>query len=190
LDGEKVIGSRRIMARLDELVEEPRLYPADGDARARVEEIDVWGEEVLQALARRLIWWALRKPPASSDSYGEDSHLPIPAFVTRGLLPSIVRIEWRINDVSDASTQRDLAALPGHLDRIDRWIADGLLGGAAPNAADLQIGASIALLRTMADLRPALDGRPVERLARNEFASFPGEIPPVTFPAASMQPAD
>jgi glutathione S-transferase len=189
IDGEKVIGSRRIMARLDELVGEPRLYPADSDARARVEEIDLWGDEVLQALARRLIWWALRKRPASSHSYLEDSHLPFPALVTRGLLPSIVRIEWRINDVSDESTQRDLAALPGHFDRIDGWFADGLIGGAAPNAADLQIGASIALLRTMADLRPALDGRPVERLARSEFAGFPGEIPAGTFPAAWLQPA-
>ena len=34
----------------------------------------------------------------------------------------------------------DIAALPGQLDRVDGWIADGLIGGDEPNAADLQIG--------------------------------------------------
>jgi glutathione S-transferase len=42
IDGEKVIGSRRIMRRLDELVPEPHLYPQDPQTRARLEEIDEW----------------------------------------------------------------------------------------------------------------------------------------------------
>ena len=39
----------------------------------------------------------------------------------------------------------DLAALPGMLQRIDDWIADGVLGGEQLNAADLQIAASLRL---------------------------------------------
>jgi hypothetical protein len=32
--------------------------------------------------------------------------------------------------------RRDLAALPGILQRIDDWIAEGVIGGEQPNAAD------------------------------------------------------
>ena len=40
----------------------------------------------------------------------------------------------------------DLAALPGLLDQVDAYIADGVLGGDQPNAADLQIAPTIRLL--------------------------------------------
>ena len=150
LDGEKVIGSRTIMHRLDEVRPEPPLYPPEPDARARVEEADRWGEEVLQALARRMTWWTLRHRPRASSTYGEDSELPLPDVAAVALMPLITRIEWRINDVSDAAIERDLRDLPGHLDRVDAWITEGVLGGAPPNAADLQIGASVALLATEA----------------------------------------
>ena len=51
------------------------------------------------------------------------------------------------------------------------------MGGETPNAADLQIGASIALLDTHGDLRPLLDGRPSLEAARHRFADFPGRMP-------------
>jgi glutathione S-transferase len=178
LDGERVIGSRRIMERLDELAPDPALRSSDPG----VQEANLWGDEVLQSLARRLIWWALRRRPSAARSYMQDSRLPFPGFVTQGLTPAICRIEWKINDVSDEATRRDLRALPGHLDRVDAWIAEGVLGGDQPNAADLQIGSSIALLRTKLDLRPLVSGRPAERLAVDQFAGFPGEVPAGTFP--------
>src|SRR5947209_16102229 len=130
------------MAGLDELVPEPRLYPAEPDARARVEEIDRWAEQELRALARRLTWWVIRRHPAAMLSYAEDSRLPFPGFVTRALAPGIARIEWSINDVSDEAARRDLQALPDHLKKIDAWIGEGVLGAQPPNAADLQIGSS------------------------------------------------
>ena len=46
---------------------------------------------------------------------------------------------------------RDLAALPGLIDRVDELIAQGVIGGAEPNAADYQIATSISLLLTMDD---------------------------------------
>ena len=52
----------------------------------------------------------------------------------------------RRNKATDDSARADLDALPGQLDRVDTWIADGLLGGEQPNAADLQIGSTIRLL--------------------------------------------
>jgi glutathione S-transferase len=182
IDGERVLGSRRIMARLDELASDPALHPGEPESRARVEEADRWGDEVLQALARRLTWWTLRRRPEAIRSYAEDSRLPFPGFVTQGLTPMISRIEWRLNHVSDESARRDLQDLPDHLDQIDGWIADGRLGGDQPNAADLQIGSSIALLRTKQDVRPLIAGRPAERLATSQFALFPGNVPAGTFP--------
>lgn len=182
VDGEKVIGSRTIMHRLDELWPEPPLYPSDPEARRRVEEADRWGEEIFQALARRMTWWTLRQKPRAITTYGQDSRLPLPDFAAAASAPIIVRIEWRINDVSDEAIERDLAELPGHLDRIDTWIGDGTLGGETPNAADLQIGASIALLNTIADLRPLLAGRPVLASSIRQFSDFPGEMPEGTLP--------
>jgi glutathione S-transferase len=97
--------------------------------------------------------------------------------------PLIVRLEWRINDVSDGQARKDVEALPAHFDRIDGWIASGTMdAGDGPNAADLQIGSSIALLNTIADLRPILEGRPSLEAALREFPDFPGEIPAGTLP--------
>jgi glutathione S-transferase len=183
LDGERLIGSRAIMHRLDEHTPEPPLYPADPGARAAVEEADRWGEETLQALARRLTWWVLRRRPRAITTYGEDSRLPLPDFAAVASAPLIARIEWRINDVSDEQVRQDLGALPAHLDRIDSWIAEGVLGGQPPNGADLQIGSSIALLNTIRDLRPILEGRPCLEVAMREFAAFPGDTPEGTLPA-------
>jgi glutathione S-transferase len=183
LDGERLIGSRRIMHALDDHVPEPPLYPAEAEARRRVEGADRWGEETLQALARRMIWWVLRRRPRAITTYGEDSQLPLPDFAAVASAPLIVRIEWRINDVSDEQTRRDVEDLPGHLDRIDAWIAEGVMGGETPNAADLQIGSSIALLNTVADLRPMLEGRPSLESAMRRFAEFPGHVPAGALPA-------
>jgi glutathione S-transferase len=183
LDGERLIGSRRIMHALDEHTPEPPLYPAEAEARSRVEEADRWGEETLQALARRMTWWVLRRRPRAITTYGEDSELPLPDFAAVATAPLIVRIEWRINDVSDTQTRLDVEELPGHLDRIDAWIAEGVMGGETPNAADLQIGSSIALLNTVGDLRPVLEGRSSLESAMRQFAEFPGDVPAGTLPA-------
>ena len=65
----------------------------------------------------------------------------------------------RRNHAQDEPVRADLAALPGQLEQIDAWIAEGLLGGEEPNAADLQIGSTIRLLRDDRRRAPA-DRRP------------------------------
>jgi glutathione S-transferase len=61
-----------------------------------------------------------------------------------------------------------LDELPAMLDRVDRWIAGGVLDGPELNAADFMIAPSIALLGYRKDLASDLAGRPsahlVERL--------------------------
>ena len=52
LDGERIVGSRPIMRRLDSLVPEPALLPAPGDPSYEVVlEVERWGDEVLQGVA-------------------------------------------------------------------------------------------------------------------------------------------
>jgi glutathione S-transferase len=86
------------------------------------------------------------------------------------------------NKARDESARADIAALPSQLDRIDAWIAEGLLGGEQPNAADLQIGSTIRLLLTIADVRPLIAGRPAARLTRY-FPPMAGEVPAGVLPA-------
>ena len=189
--GEKVINSRAILRKLDELVADPPLLPADADARAAVLEAERWGEEVLQALARRLVWVALKRRPGAIPTYQQASRLPrLPRPVVKLVAPAVIAIERRLNDAGDASTRADLRALPGHLDRVDAWIGDGTLAGAEqPNAADLQIGSSLRLLTTLGDLRPMLAGRPAETLATTLFADFPGGVPAGAYPPDWLSPA-
>jgi glutathione S-transferase len=182
--GEKVQGSRAILRRLDELVPEPALLPAGEAERAAVVEAERWGEETLQQLARRVTWAALKRRPDAIPSYQEASQLPrLPGPVVRLVAPAVIRVETAMNRARDAVVRADLDALPAHLDRVDAWIAGGVLGGASPNAADLQIGSSLRLLTTLGDVRPLLAGRPAEALAMKLFPDFPGDVPAGAYPA-------
>ena len=59
------------------------------------------------------------------------------------------------------------------------------IGDAAhPNAADLQIASTVRLLLTLADARPLIEGRPIERLARTLFPAQDGELPAGSLPTA------
>jgi glutathione S-transferase len=180
--GEQVVGSRAIVHRLDQLVPEPRLLPQDPALRDRVVEAERWGDEVLQSVPRRLVWTGVCARPDALPSYAEGSRLPLPGFVQRLAAPRIARVaRWR-NRGGGAAARKDLAALPAQLDQVDAWIAEGVLGGAEPNAADLQIAPSISLLATMDDLKPLLDGHPCLALARRLFPSRPGHLPAGALP--------
>jgi glutathione S-transferase len=182
--GEKVTGSQTILRRLEQLAPEPSLWPPDGEARALVERAEEWGDEVYQPIARRLLWGAVRRAPDALVSYGEGSRIRLPAAVVRAAAPAIIRAEVRLNDATDGSVRADLRNLPRHLDRVDGWIADGVLGGTAPNAADLQIATTSRLLLTIGDIAPFFSGRPAEEHARRFFGAQPGATPRGLFPAA------
>jgi glutathione S-transferase len=183
IDGERLVGSRRIMRRLDALVPEPPLLPAPGDpSYARVLEAERWGDEVLQSVPRRLIDVAFMRRPAAMESYAADAKLPLPRPLLRPALPLTARLMAFKNKARDESARADLAALPRQLDRIDGWIAEGLLGGERPNAADLQIGSTIRMLMSIGDVRPLIAGRPAAELTRY-FPPMVGEVPAGVLPA-------
>jgi glutathione S-transferase len=176
LDRERIVGSRAIMRRLDELVGEPALLPArDDPSYEAVLEAERWGDEVFQGVPRRIIDVAFLRRPAAMESYAGDAKLPLPRALLRPALPLTARMMASRNKARDDSAQADIDALPGQLDRIDAWIADGLLGGEWPNAADLQIGSSIRLLMSIGDMRPLIEGRPAARLTRY-FPPMTGEV--------------
>jgi glutathione S-transferase len=183
LDGERIVGSRAILRRLDELVAEPALLPAPGDPLyERVLEAESWGDEVFQGVARRIIDVAFLRQPAAMESYVGDAKLPLPGPLLRAGQPLTAHLMASANKASEETVRADLDALAGHLDRIDAWIADGVLGGEQPNAADLQIGSSARLLMSIGDVKPLIEGRPGGSLVRY-FPPMVGEIEPGVLPA-------
>jgi glutathione S-transferase len=174
--GEVIPGSRRIMQRLDALQPDPPLYPREHIAA--VEEADRWGDEVLQAAARRLLWAAFRGSPGALASFQAGSKLPsTPGPVVRLVAPLIITIEHRMNAVTPEATAADAAALPGMLAKLQEFSDDGAFGTANPTAADLQIGSSLQLLRAMEDLRPIIDANPLAREIARWLPPTPGSVP-------------
>jgi glutathione S-transferase len=184
LNGERLVGSRAIMRRLDRLVAEPALLPPAGTpAHDEVLEAERWGDESFQDVPRHILDVAFLRRPACMESYaGEDAKLPLPRPLMRPALPLTARLLALKSKADDESARAYISALPAQLDRIDGWIADGLLGGEQPNAADLQIGSTVRLLLTIADVRPLIEGRPAAKLARS-FPPIAGEVPAGVLPA-------
>jgi len=178
IDGEPVHGSRRILARLEQLQPAPPLYPEEtADA---VREAERWGDEELQDLGRRLPWGALHFRPEAVGTFGGAGPLD-PAGTDFAI--RMARATWKYHGITAQRLADDLAGLPAKLDRVDAFVGDGTIGGETPNAADLQIGATIRVLLTVGDLVPLLSDRPVEELARRWFPGYPGEIPAGAYPA-------
>ena len=188
LDGERLVGSRTIIHRLDELVPDPPLLPPAGSpSHAEVLKAEQWGDEVFQDVPRHILDVGFLRHPAAIESYAGDAKLPLPAALLRPALPFTARLLAKKSKAGDDTARAKLAALPEHLDRIDAWIAGGVLGGEQPNAGDLQIGSTIRLLVTIADVRPLIEGRPAAKLTRY-FPPSTGEIPAGVLPAEWLSP--
>ena len=172
IDDEKIHGSRAITARLEELVPEPPLFPAD--IADEVREVERWGDDELQDLGRRLPWGALYFRPDAMGTLGGAGLLD-PAGVDFAM--RFARGSWKYHKISAVQLTEDLAGFPAKLDHVDDLIARGVLGGEQPNAADLQIFATLRVLLIVGDLRPLFEGRPAEEAARRYFPDYAGEIP-------------
>jgi glutathione S-transferase len=181
-DGRRVQTTRRIARALDAMRPDPPLVPADPARRARVEEIESWADGEFQQLARRMSYWALRRDAAAVDTYLEGTPLILPRLLVRPAAPLIIRILAHDHDSTDAAIRQDLADLPRMLDRVDGWIAEGVLGGDPPNVADFQVATTLALLRTQDALRPAIDARPAGELAQRVAPGYGGRVADV-YPA-------
>jgi glutathione S-transferase len=83
----------------------------------------------------------------------------------------------RMAGVSDERVRADVAALPGQFDHVDRLIAEGVIGGDEPNAADFQIATTVRVFLAYDDVRPLIEGRPAAELAMRLLPRYPGPIP-------------
>jgi glutathione S-transferase len=187
IDGSKVQGSRPISQELERLRPEPALFPADAAKRAAVEEAERFGDEELQHPIRQILWWAIKRDKAPLRSYSEGAKLGVPLSLAMKTAAPVVALSAHFNEANDENARAAVAALPGLLDRVDEWIAAGVLNGEQLNAADFQIAPSIGLALTLDDLRPEIEGRPVAALAKRIVPDYPGKTPPI-LPAAWLQP--
>ena len=74
---------------------------------------------------------------------------------------------------SDGRREACLAALPGQLDRVDALLAEGVIGGERPNAADFQIAPSVRLMLDVDQFREHIDARPAGVHARRSCPTIP-----------------
>lgn len=183
IDGRRIQGTGNISRALDELRSERLLFPADPERRTHVDEAERWGDEILQPVPRRLAWWAMKRDPSGVRSFLEGARLGIPVGLAARTAGPIVWMSARLNKADTAAAHADLAALPSLLNRVDTWIAEGVLGGEELNAADFQIATSVRLLMCFDDLRPSIETRPAGKLAMRTCPDFPGRIGPVLEPA-------
>ena len=178
VDGEPVHGSRPILAKLEELAPEPPLYPEP--IAGKVAEAERWGDEELQDLGRALPWGALHFRPEAMGNFGGAGPLD-PAGTDFAI--RLIRSTWKYHRITAERLAADLAGLPEKVDHVDALAEEGVLDGERPTAADFQIGSTLRVLLTIGDVRPLIEGRAGERVARRWFPDYPGEVPAGAFPA-------
>lgn len=165
-DGERISTNYRIARFLDERHPDPPLFPADPNARQRVEEVEQWANDELQMVARRTILAAFVRDPGTysrASGSGRLGHLLYRHQpVRRAITPNV--IGRQIFATGGAADEKLLGAVPGLLDRVDGWIGEGILGGSQPNVADFMVAPSLALILYRPDARELFEGRPALEL--------------------------
>jgi glutathione S-transferase len=181
VDGRRISGTMRIARALEALVPEPPLFPKED--RATIEGAEAWADSVLQDGARQLGRWGAVKDPDAMASFLGGPLLGIPAGYVKRVLPAIRPVVALQMRVSEETARTCLEALPGQLDRVDALLAEGVIGGERPNAADFQIAPSVRLVMCFDQLRPHIETRPAGRHALALVPDYPGRY-------ASVLPAD
>lgn len=163
-DGERVQTCREISRFLDDVQPEPPLFPADPERRRAVEEAERWGDEVLQMPARRLVIAGGLRGAGATHKDGDDGRLGTLLYKNRRVRLRSMPMLARVFEVNERTERELLDALPGMLDRVDAWIADGTLNGEQLHAADYMIVTSLALMMYRPDLESEIASRPAGAL--------------------------
>jgi glutathione S-transferase len=189
IDGRKVQGSLNISRALDELQPEPHLFPTDPEQRAAVEEAERWGEVVLQPPPRNVFRWCIDHDHQLRRTLAKQTGIPLPDVAATALKPVGWYFSRLVSGSTEESIKAQLASLPALLDHVDELIAEGVIGGQQPNAADFQIATSVRVLMNFPQLAPTIESRPAGELAMRIAPNFgrpmPVEVPEEWLPAAS-----
>jgi len=164
-EGERVSTNRGIARFLDETHPEPPLLPADHEQRAAVEDVERWANETLQMAARRILGTAMLLHPDDMSRSAQDGRMGYLLYKSRRarrvIIPVLARQVFRAHPEADAEL---LAELEQMLDRIDAWIAAGVLNGPELNVADFMVAPSLALILYRPDVMPLFERRPALEL--------------------------
>lgn len=184
VDDEPVHGSVAILERLETIRPDPPLYPEPfADA---VHEAERWGDDELQDLGRRLPWGALHFRPEMLGVVVGDGPLD-PAGTDYAM--RFLKAAWKYHGITCERLAADVAGLPAKLDHIDELAERGVIGGAEPNAADFQIGATIRVILTVGDVRPLVEGRAAAEVSRRWFPALDEMVPAGAYPAGWLPSA-
>jgi glutathione S-transferase len=181
---ERISTNHRIARFLDQRHPEPPLFPADPELRSAVEEAERWANETLQMEARRILLSAVLRDPSAYGRSAGDGRLGYLLYrhplTRRVVVPLIARLVFATSPAADRDA---VAGLPAMLDRIDGWIAQGVLGAEPLNAADFMVAPSLALILYRADVRPLFEGRPALELVDRLLPEPGQQRPSIAAPA-------
>jgi glutathione S-transferase len=186
IDGRKLQESRAISRALEELKADPPLFPEDPQRRLEVEEAERWGDEVLQDVPRRIVRWLSVHRPETRTMIAREIGVPLPRFAAWINAPSARYMANKVD--SDEEIANAIALVPEVLDHVDELLAQGVIGGERPNAADLQIATSVRALLTVRDLDAATRGRPAEEWALRLVPEFGNDFPAGLLPEEMLDP--
>jgi glutathione S-transferase len=175
VDGRRIQGSTLISRELEQLKPDPPLFPGDSEQRAAVEEAERWGDQVLQDVPRRIVRWLSVHRPETKVMIAEDVGIPFPRFAAWINTPAARHLANKVD--ADSEIQRAISQVPEVLDHVDELIAEGVIGGDEPNAADFQIASSVRALLNVKDLDPVTQGRPATDLAMRLLPEFGTDFP-------------
>ena len=113
--------------------------------------------------------------PARREISAREIGAPLPAVAAAVNIPIAKRLSHKAGGSED-DVREAIAGLPAMLDHIDELIADGVIGGDHPNAADFQIVPSVRILLGMEDTAPLLNGRPCAEWAMRWLPEMPVEV--------------
>ena len=180
IDGRRIQGSTLISRALEELEPEPPLFPAEPEQRAKVEEAERWGDQVLQDVPRRIVRWLSVHRPETKVMIAKDVGIPFPRFAAWINTPAAKHLANKVD--ADGRIAEAVSQVPAVLDHVDELIAEGVIGGEKPNAADFQIASSVRALLNVKDLDPVTGGRPAAELAMRFLPDFGTDFPPGLLP--------
>jgi glutathione S-transferase len=186
LDGRRLQSSLLIAQALEEEKAEPALFPADPERRAAVEEAERWGDDVLQDVPRRIVRWIAAHSQEARVLVAREVGIPLPRVAAFTSIPWARHIARKVD--ASGQIERAIAQVPEVLDHVDGLIADGVIGGEQPNAADFQISTSVRAILTVRDLEPAYEGRPAADLAMRFIPEFGNDFPVGMLPAEWLAP--
>jgi len=165
-DGRRAQGTRELPRVLDELVPEPRLVPDD----PRALEAERWADDVLQQWARRMVASAGARDPDALAGRGADGRLGV--LLTRHERPrrTVARAVLMAFRVTKEQLRDDRERTGEILDKVDGWVAEGVLNGDELRSPDLAIASSLALVEYIVALQPELRRRPLMKLIERVFS--------------------